>query len=333
VNNMHKPSSFKKALSILHVFITTALIVYASLSGIVSAQSDDPMVFLTSHGAAGSSGRAAGFMAPRIAEYLKRPVEFKYNQGSSAAIGASPDGNIMLMSTIGIMALHPVLIPGFEMNPLTDLRPVTRVTATPDFLIARSGMGIDTIEDLVAYAAEASEPLSYFHIAPASIHRVEFAAILNEFDITNVVLDESHGNGPVGAIKAIKDGTLDLLVLTSPYSVPMIEEGSAVPILVIHPTRLPLYPEVPTLLEKGVVTMPNGSWAGLFVPAGTSDADVEQVYSAIKYALEDPAIVKQINDLGMEVDLNESPAEFVRYLESETARLKIAVNQYQVTTD
>lgn len=272
-------------------------------------------------------------MAPRIAEYLKRPVEFKYNQGSSAAIGALPDGNTMLMSTIGIMALHPVLIPGSEMDPLTDLRPVTRVTATPDFLIASSSLGINTIEELIAYAAKATEPLSYFHIAPASIHRVEFAAILNEFDITNVVLDTSYGNGPIGAIKAIEEGTLDLLVLTSPYTVPMIEAGSAVPLVVIHPTRLPLYPEVPTLLEKGVTTMPNGSWAGLFVPAGTSDEDVDEVFSALKYALDDPAIVKKINDLGMEVDLNESPEEFVNYLKSETARLKVAVDKYQVTTD
>ena len=330
---MHKSLSFKKRQISLHVFLAVGLLACSSLSNLVIAQSSDPMVFLTSHGAAGSSGRAAGFMAPRIAEYLKRPVEFKYNQGSSAAIGVPPNGNIMLMSTIGIMALHPVLIPGFEMDPLTDLRPVTRVTATPDFLLARSGLDINTIEELAAYAVEATKPLSYFHIAPASIHRVEFAAILSEFNITNVVLDKSHGNGPIGAIKAIKDGSLDLLVLTSPYAVPMIEEGSAVPILVIHPTRLPLYPEVPTLLEKGIATMPNGSWAGLFVPAGTSDDDVEQAFSAIKYALEDAAIVKQINDLGMEVDLNESPAEFVRYLESETARLKIAVDKYQVTTD
>ena len=113
----------------------------------------------------------------------------------------------------------------------------------------------------------------------------------------------------------------------------MIEDGSAVPLVVIHPTRLPLYPELPTLLEKGVTTMPNGSWAGLFVPAGTSDEDVNEVFSALKYALEDPAIVKQINDLGMEVDLNESPEEFVEYLKSETARLKIAVDKYQVTTN
>lgn len=293
----------------------------------------EPMTFLTSHGAQGSSGAAALIMAPKIEEYLQRPVVFEHNQGSNAAIGYPADGNTMLMSVIGIMTLHPVLLPDFDMDPLTDLQPVTRVTTTPDFLIARAGLGVNSIEELAAYAAESEEPLSYWHIAPQSIHRVEFAAIFNEFGIENVAVDRTVGNGPNGAIQAIRDNELDLLVLTSPYTVPMIEEGSAVPLAVIHPTRLPLYPNVPTLLEMGVTTMPNGSWAGLFVPAGTSDEDVEEVFNALRYATSDASVVKQINDLGMEIDLNESPEEFVEYLISETARLKIAVDTYQVGID
>lgn len=291
------------------------------------------MVFMTSHAATGSSGTAAVIMESKLEEYLGRSLEYRFNQGSSAGVGDEPDGNTMLVSTIGIMALHPVLIPGFEMDPLTDLRPVTRLTATPDFLIARAGLGVNNIEELIAYAAESEEPLSYWHIAPQSIHRVEFAAIFNEFGIENVAVDRTVGNGPNGAIRAIRDNELDLLVLTSPYTLPMIEEGSAVPLAVIHPTRLPLYPEVPTLLEMGVTTMPNGSWAGLFVPAGTSDEDVEEVFNALRYATSDASVVKQINDLGMEVDLSDSPEEFVEYLISETARLKIAVDTYQVGTD
>ena len=126
---------------------------------------------------------------------------------------------------------------------------------------------------------------------------------------------------------------LDLLVITSRYTVPMVEEGGAVPIAVIHPTRVPLYPNVPTLLEKGVTTMPNGSWAGIFVPAGTSDEEAQHVYDAVKYAVSDDSVVQQINDLGMEVVLSESPDDFTQYLLSESARLKIAVDKYQITTD
>ncbi len=289
---------------------------------------EEAMVFMTSHSAAGSSGVAAAIMAPRLEEYLGRPIEFKYSQGALAAVGDAPDGNTMLMTTIGYTALHPVWRPNFELDPFTDLRPVTRLAVTPDVLIIRSGLGIDTMDELVAYAAEAGDPLSYFYIAPFSIHRVELAAIFSEFGIDNVALDSSMRPGPVQALAAIEAGTLDLLVVTSPYVVPLLKSGVAKALTVIHRERTPIAPDAPTLLEQGVTTMPYGSWSAIFVPAGTSDKDANLIFEAIKFAVADPAVEKQINDLGMEIDLNQSPEEFVSFLKSEAKRLNFAVDKY-----
>jgi tripartite-type tricarboxylate transporter receptor subunit TctC len=314
-----------KELTSVNAFAVSVVLLFSL--GAVSAQ-EEPMVFLTSHSAAGSSGVAAGIIAPRMEEYLGRPIEFKYRQGSSAAVGVAPDGNTLLMTTIGYTALHPVWVPNYKLDPLTDLRPVTRFAATPDVFIVRSGLGIDTLDELVAYAAAADTPLSYFHIAPFSIHRVELAAIFNEFGIDNVALAASMGPGPVRALAAIEAGTLDLLVVTSPYVVPLLESGAAKALTVIHRERTPVAPDAPTLLEQGVTTMPNGSWSAIFVPAGTSDEDANRVFEAIRFAVSDPDVEKQINDLGMEVDLNESPEEFVSFLKSEAERLSIAVDKY-----
>ena len=189
------------------------------------------------------------------------------------------------------------------------------------------------MDELIAYAAEADEPLSYFYIAPYSIHRVELAAIFNEFGINNVALNSAMRPGPVQALAAIEAGTLDLLVVTSPYVVPLLESGAANALLVIHRERTPIAPEAPTMLEEGITTMPYGSWSAIFVPAGTSDEDTNLVFEAIKFAVSDPAVEKQINDLGMEVDLNESPEEFISFLKSEAERLSIAVDKYGLRTN
>ena len=82
------------------------------------------------------------------------------------------------------------------------------------------------------------------------------------------------------------------------------------------------------LLEQGITTMPYGSWSAIFVPAGTSDENTNLVFEAIKFAVSDSAVEKQINALGMEVDLSESPEEFIGFLKSEAARLNIAVDKY-----
>ena len=117
---------------------------------------------------------------------------------------------------------------------------------------------------------------------------------------------------------------------TSPYMAPLVESGSAVALAVAHPTRLPLFPDVPTLLERGVTSMPNGSWAGLFVPAGSSDENVALIFEAVKYAMDDPSVIQQINELGMEIDLNDSPKAFTAYITSESVRLKHAADKYQL---
>ena len=189
------------------------------------------------------------------------------------------------------------------------------------------------MDELVAYADKASEPLSYFHIAPFSIHRVELAAIFHEFGIDNVTLESFTRPGPVQALAAIEAGTLDLLVVTSPYVVPLLESGAAKALTVIHQQRTPVAPNAPTLLEQGITTMPYGSWSAIFVPAGTSDEDANRMFEAIRFAVADPDVVKQINDLGMEVDLNESPEEFISFLKSEAKRLSIAVSKYGLRND
>ena len=70
---------------------------------------------------------------------------------------------------------------------------------------------------------------------------------------------------------AIADGTVDLVITTSPYVSPLIESGAAVPLVVAHPQRIPLLPDVPTMLERGIDGMPSGSWGGLLAPAGAAE--------------------------------------------------------------
>jgi len=291
------------------------------------------MVFLTSHTAAGSSGAAATIMKEKLEEYFGGPVEYRYSQGADVGAGVPADGKTMIMSINGTMTLMPALVEDYAINPFTDLRPITRATITPDPLLIRSSLGIDSIEELVNYAAASEEPLSYSHIAAQSVHRVEMDAIFHEFGIDNVVLKESIGRGARAALDALESGDLDMVALTSPYAVPYIEQGIAKALVVVGPNRIEAAPNAPTLSELGIPNMEYGSWAGIYVPAGTSDSDANRVYEAIKYALSDQETVERINAIGLEVGLNESPEEFIEFLHEERVRVKAAVDKYQISLD
>lgn len=304
----------------------------ASWVGLCQAQSQ-PMVFLTSHAQTGSSATTAAIMQEKLEEYLGRSLEYRFEQGTYAGVGVDPDGNTMIMSVGGVMTLMPALDEDYDLDPFTDLRPLTRVTITPDLFIVRSSLGVDTLEELVDYAANSEEPLSYFHIAPQSIHRIEMETIFNEFGLENVELDASFGRGPILALEAIKDGSLDMMSLTSPHVVPLLESGQAKVLAVFNPRRSNIAPDAPTLVELGVTTMEYGSWGGIFVPAGTSDEDANLVFNAVKFALQDPEVVQQITALGLEIRPSDSPQEFEGFLRTETDRLQTAVDKYEISLD
>ena len=301
--------------------------------GQLRAQEEPAMVFLTSHTAIGSSGAAATIMKEKLEEFFGGSVEYRYSQGQFVGRGVEADGKTMIMSINGTMTLMPALVEDFEMNPFTDLRPITRATITPDPLLIRSSLGIETIEELVEYAAASDAPLTYSHIAPQSVHRVEMDSIFHEFGINNVVLNESIGMGARAALDGLESGDLDMVALTSPYAVPYIERGVANALVVVSPNRIAAAPDAPTLSEFGIPDMEYGSWAGIYVPAGTSDEDATRVYEAVKYALSDPKTVAKINALGLEVGLNASPDEFVEFLHDERARLRKVVEKYQISID
>ncbi|MDG2316022.1 MAG: tripartite tricarboxylate transporter substrate-binding protein [Gammaproteobacteria bacterium] len=286
----------------------------------------DIIEFLTAFGEAGSSSKTASIIAPKLEEYLGSPIVLKFSQGRFAGV-ESPAGKTIVTSTIGLMALLPGVVPGYPLDPLDDLRPITRTTETPDILVVRSGLGINTIEELIAYTKVNPNALNYFHVSSTSIHRLEFAALFGELGVL-ATLDTARSNGNEDAMEGIRDGTLDLMASTSPYMMQLISSGAAIPLVVIHPTRMPLFPAVPTLLELGATTMSLGSWAGVFAPKETSDEDLDFLLKAVEFAMADPEIISAISALGMEVSLSESSAGFSRFIDAETQRLRSAAETY-----
>ena len=294
-------------------------------SGLAFAQSE-PVLILTTYPATGSSSTATTIIAPKLEEHLGREVEFDYGVGLQAGVAAPADERTIFVSTIGNMAMLPAILDSFGVDPLADLRPVTRITAVPDVLIAHSGLGIDTLDELLEYTSANPGELTYSHIAPRSIHRLEFAALLGELGI-DVTLDESD-RGSAAAMEAVANGDVDLVITTSPYVSPLIQSGAAVPLVVVHPERIPMLPEVPTMLERGVDGMPSGSWGGFFAPAGSSDEFVQQMFEAARFAMSDPGVMEAIGAHGMEVWPSESPEEFEQFIRDEMTRLGDAAERY-----
>lgn len=314
----------RRPLTILTTIIP-ALFLAACDSQIEEKAVAEPIHIISSFGEAGSSGKTIRILAPKIEAYFQRPVKIHYNQGGKGgdigarmAANAPADQTTLFVGTVGNIALLPSVLSGYEVIPAEDFRAITHLTETPDVLIANAGLGVSTLEELVAYANEKGEPLSYSHIAPLSIHRMEFVEILSTLGI-GAINDESI-RGSARAMEAVANGSIDLAMTTAPYVAPLVADGLVMPLAVAHNARLPVYPDVPTMAESGIA-IEHGSWSGAFIPAAASAEEAQQMFNALEGALNDDEVIAQLAELGMIAAPSDSPGAFARYIAEETARL------------
>ena len=86
------------------------------------------------------------------------------------------------------------------------------------------------------------------------------------------------------------------------------------------PTRSPLLPNVPTMIEAGVKGMEmDSSWYGVFAPAKTPASIVAKLQAEIRKALGVAAVRDGLASIGME-PVGNTPAQFGKFVEASIKR-------------
>jgi tripartite-type tricarboxylate transporter receptor subunit TctC len=106
-----------------------------------------------------------------------------------------------------------------------------------------------------------------------------------------------------GGALAINDtiaGTVDAMFAVMPEAVPHVQSGKLHALGVMSPTRSPVFPQVPTMAESGVVDLNLSAWMALLAPAKTPRAIVDQLNRAVQAAF-DPELKSKLAESGIEV--------------------------------
>jgi tripartite-type tricarboxylate transporter receptor subunit TctC len=100
-----------------------------------------------------------------------------------------------------------------------------------------------------------------------------------------------------------------------------IKGGSIKAYAVSSDKRLAALPDVPTAKEAGLNYQMN-IWAGIFAPKGTPRPFIGKLASALDKALDNPTVMKRLNDLGGSVPPKgeRTPAKFEGFVKAEIAR-------------
>ena len=97
--------------------------------------------------------------------------------------------------------------------------------------------------------------------------------------------------------------------------------------------RLPELPEVPTMADAGFPGIGRLNRNGIFAPAKTPNPIVDKLFAAIVASMKDADMQPLLQKRLIPVSLSESPAQFDRYVRSESARWDKIVKSNSVHID
>jgi tripartite-type tricarboxylate transporter receptor subunit TctC len=265
-----------------------------------AAYPDGDITFVVPFSAGGPTDTVTRLIAEPMSEELGQPIVVQNVEGAGGTIAAGevaaaePDGYTVLMHHIG-MSTAPSLYSDLPYAPLEDFKTVGLVTEVPMTIVARSDFEPTTLEELVAYVQANQDTVT---IANAGVGAASQLCGLLFQNATDTTLTEVAYEGTGPALTDLVGGQVDIMCDQTTNTTGQIQSGEIKGYAVTTPERVASLPDLPTTEEAGLPDLQVGVWHGLYVPAETPDAIVEELTAALQVALTDQNVIDQLAELG-----------------------------------
>jgi len=268
-------------------------------------------------------GGSTDLLARRIGEKLAavwgQPVVVENRAGAGGTVGAdyvaksAPDGHTLLMGVTGSNAIAGALYPRLPYDVVKDFAPVSLVVSSPLVLVRNPGFAPKTVQELVAAAR--AKPGSISYGSPGNGTSMHLTGEMFKLSAKVSMLHIPY-RGSAGALTDLMGGQIDTMFGDFLVVWPQVEAGKVVPIAVTSKTRHKMLPNVPTIAESGYPGFEALSWQGLFAPAATPPAIVEQFNREVNKALASADIQEYFGSRGFTLG-GSSAGEFKTFIQVE----------------
>ena len=299
----------------------------AAFPGAASAQDfpNRPLTLVVPFAAGGGIDVTARIQAQRMGELLGQTVVVE-NIGAAAGMAggarvarAPPDGYTFEIGNVGTHAYNQTLYKKPLYNAVTDFTPVGLATESPRILIVRKDLPVNTLQELIAYI-KANQSKMQFGSAGVGSGTHLPCVLFNLAIGVNVTHVPYRGESP--AMQDLIGGRTDYLCATIQSGAAQANQGSVKPIAIMGPNRVSIIPNVPTTGEQGLKDVESSVWNAYFLPKGAPDPIVRRLNKAMSDALDDPAMRKRLEELGLEIAPPErrTPEYLAKFLPQEIER-------------
>lgn len=298
-----------------------------------AAWPDHPVRLVVPYAAGGGADHAARIVAQRLGELLGQPVVVDNKPGAGGVIGAdqvaksAADGYTVLFDA-SAHVVNPALRK-MPFDPARDFTPVSLIVTAPQILVVSPQSPYKTLDELLAAARKAPGKISFASAgaATASHLAAELMADEGKVDLLHVPY---KGGAP--ALTDVMAGSVDLYFGNAASTLQHVTSGKLRALGVSSRQRLKSLPGVPTLSESGMPQYEVLEWNGIFVPKATPADVLQRLSKEVQAALADPKVRERLQQAGV-APVGDSPAEFGKFVEKESARWQSLVKARGIRLD
>ena len=321
--------------------LRSTLAILAAAVGVAPALAQDaaypsrPVSIVVPFAPGGSLDLTARILADRMKDVLGQPVLVVNRPGAGSSVGARsvgaapPDGyNLFLTSGSAFGFVH-LLVKGFTLQ-LSDFAPIAGVATNTSLFAVNANVPAKTLQELVELARSKPEGLNFCTTGVGGLNHLQLEMFKREAKASGKTLEATHVpyNGVAPALTALRAGT-DVQVCALPYS-GLIKNlhGKDIRVLAVQrPKRLTSLPEVPTTGESGFPGLDgNDALVNLSAPKATPAAVLQKLESAVRTAMEDPAVMRRLEEIDVQPDFV-GARETQQWLEEDVRKFSTIIDE------
>lgn len=280
-----------------------------------------------------ASDDIANLIAAPLGDALGRRVIIQRIAGDNGALAAHavaqsvPDGNTLLVATLGTHALAPHVRRDLPYDPLRDFEPVALLTTSPMVLACHPSQPFTDVPSLIAYARAHPGELAYGTSAIGGAPHLasELFQMLASVELRHARYEDTRK-----LYADLERGEIALSFNNIMSMMPRCQSGKLRALGITSVGRVPLAPDVPTFQEFGLRDCHMSNWTGLVAPRGTPTAIADQLDNVITSGVLTPEIVAILNANGL-VPCNGSPIALRDFIADEIRRWGPVVARFRHT--
>jgi tripartite-type tricarboxylate transporter receptor subunit TctC len=270
----------------------------------------------------GGADLIARLLAPHLQQTLGQPFVVENRAGAAGRIGtgvvakAEPDGHTLLMTTESSLVIAPHIGVSLGYDPLKDFAPISLLTRNMVVLVVHPSIPVSTLKDYIALARKHPRELFFASSGVGGPNHLA-GEIFNRMAGLEIVHVPFPGTG--GAIQAVIGNQVGAMWGFIAGLIPYIRSGTLKALAVGGRERSPALPDVPTVAESGVPDYEATSWIGLLAPIAVAPSIVDQLWTALDSAMQNPAVKNVLLRDGSDIVVSK-PQEFRQVIERDYAK-------------